>query len=338
MAVYNGLPYLPHALNSILGQTLSDFEFVIVNDCSTDRTADVIRGIGDPRIRLIENRENLNQTRSLNRGLEEVRTPFVARMDADDLSHPRRLDLQMDFLYRHPTAAVVGSNTRWINESGELIGNWDRPMRDVGLKWAQLHSCQVAGGSVLFRTAVIRDRLGGYDSSFRFSQDWELWSRVHGLGLELANVSEYLLDVRTHANACSLVHQETARAEDDQIRRMYRERVLGPSDGAPDWFERIQELISRRQDDPKNRLDLLNLLHDRFCDRYPAARSDAEVRREVSKQYFQVLSHTDFQHWATSRDTLARALRHTRSDRFIYEAVRWAVSRSLDRTVRKVFR
>ena len=119
MAVYNGMPYLPLAIESILGQTYEDFEFLIINDRSTDETREVVLGYRDSRIRLLDNQENIGQTRSLNRGLSETRCELVARMDDDDVSHPQRLERQVRFLEEHADVAVVGSNLTFVDSGGQ---------------------------------------------------------------------------------------------------------------------------------------------------------------------------------------------------------------------------
>lgn len=284
MTVYNGMPFLPMALESMLNQTWADFEFLIINDASTDHSREVILKYRDPRIRLIDNDVNLHQTRSLNRGLQETRTDFVARMDADDVSHPERLEKQIAFLRRRPEVAVVGTNNRWIDSSGNVTGTWVRPRRDLGLRWAHLSSCQISGGSVMFQRRVIWDELRGFDPAFRFSQDWELWSRVHHHHYEAANLPELLLDVRTHPNAGSLKHESEVRLEDSQIRKLYRQRIFGDGDDAGAWLAEIEALIERRNEPPSRRAELITAMFERFCSLYPAAREDPEVLAQLSQR------------------------------------------------------
>ena len=109
MAVYNGERFLAEAVASILDQTFRDFEFLIVNDGSTDRSREIILSFGDPRIRLVDNPENIGLTRSLNRGLELAKGGLIARQDADDISLPERLEREIGFLDGNPKAAIVGS-------------------------------------------------------------------------------------------------------------------------------------------------------------------------------------------------------------------------------------
>lgn len=144
MTVYNGMPYLPEAIESVLNQTYADFKLLVVDDCSIDESRQVIRGYSDPRIRLLENEENLGQTRSLNRGLGMVDTELVARMDHDDISHPERLRKQVEFLVEHADIAVLGTCIRWIDAEGTVTGKKKLPEEDLVLRFFPV--IQMPGG------------------------------------------------------------------------------------------------------------------------------------------------------------------------------------------------
>ena len=122
MSVHNGLPFLAEAVSSVLAQTFFDFEFLILDDASTDGTADYLRTLSDPRVRVITLAENIGLTAALNRGLREARGEFIARQDADDVSHPRRLELQFGFLKTNPACAVVGSQAWLADARGRSLG------------------------------------------------------------------------------------------------------------------------------------------------------------------------------------------------------------------------
>ena len=122
MSVRNGLPYLGEAMASIFEQTLGDFEFIVIDDCSTDETARLLAGYNDSRLRVITNRENLGLTRNLNRGIAMAQGRYVARMDADDRAHPKRFDRQVEFLDRYHEIAVLGPQCRLIDAAGRSKG------------------------------------------------------------------------------------------------------------------------------------------------------------------------------------------------------------------------
>jgi len=292
MAVYNGMPYLPLAIESILVQTFSDFEFLIVNDCSTDNTRDVILSYDDPRIQLLDNEENIKQTRSLNRGLEHARTELVARMDADDISHPRRLEMQVAYLRDHPEVVAVGTNLRWIDQTGKVTGLWIRPEHDLALRWMQLFVCPIAGGAVMFRKSVVWDKLGGFDPSIRFAQDWDLWSRVLP-EYKLANVPDLLIDVRQHPGQDTTAQSSLIREEERRINRANPRRILGITDDSEEWLSKVDNLRATRLSDPEDRLEVIRAFFERFCTLYPTAHSNPEVLKILWKQYRRVLYETN---------------------------------------------
>jgi len=109
MPVYNGEKYLNEAIDSILGQTFKDFKFLIINDGSTDGTADILKSYKDSRIKVTNNEKNIGLTKSLNKGLKMAKSEYIARMDADDISLPTRLQKQVEFMDSHPKVGVCGT-------------------------------------------------------------------------------------------------------------------------------------------------------------------------------------------------------------------------------------
>ena len=294
MAVYNGMPYLHKAIESILNQSYDDFEFLVVNDCSTDNSRDVILSYDDRRIRLIDNIENLNQTRSLNRGLKQIRTDLVARMDADDISHPRRLEKQVLFLNENPDIAAVGSNIRFIDPKEKITGYHCFPQKDISIRWMQLFDCPLSCGAVTFRRRVVWDQLGGFNPAIRFAQDWELWSRLLPKH-KLANVSEYLLDVRLHPNASSSAFSKIMLEEQRRINRINPKRVLDITDTSEKWFKKLDTLLDKRVECPEARLEVIDTLFNRFCCLYPRNRQNWEILQILTRQYLEVLYYSDMQ-------------------------------------------
>ena len=124
MPAYNAEKYIGEAIESILNQTLKDFELIIVNDASTDSTGNIIKSYAekDSRIVVLVNENNLNIAGSLNRGISVAKGTFIARMDADDIALPERLEMQAKVMSENPQVAVVGNDIQLINESGVVIG------------------------------------------------------------------------------------------------------------------------------------------------------------------------------------------------------------------------
>ena len=177
MAVFNGERHLRAAIDSILEQSFSDFELLIVDDASTDSSMSIVADYDDTRIVVVGNEQNLGLTKSLNRGLAVARGEYVARLDADDLAHPDRLALQVAHLDRHPTHALVASAYQRIGDDGTRYPSRAAPLTAEGIRWRLLFLNAFAHSSVTFRRGVTT-ALGGYDEAFVYAQDYELWSRL----------------------------------------------------------------------------------------------------------------------------------------------------------------
>ena len=194
MGVYNEERFLEDAIESILGQTYQHFEFIVVDDDSTDDSRSIARSFDDPRITLLENDENRGLTASLNRALEAATGTYVARQDADDCSEPDRLARQVAFLEEHEEVAVVGSGAYLIDHAGTVIDRrvgYCRPKFDEFLEKSHL-----VHGSILARHTVLEE-LDGYDEFFRYGQDYDLWLRL-SKRYPVANVSDPLYRLRVH--------------------------------------------------------------------------------------------------------------------------------------------
>jgi len=209
MAMFNAEAYLGPAIESLLAQSYADFELIIVDDGSTDGSSTVAERFADPRVRLVRNAANRGQTACLNQGLALARGEFVARQDADDLSHPDRLEKQTRFLDDHPEIALVGANAVEIDGSGRSLGRTDLPRDTPSIRWGNLFFNSFLHSAASFRAKVIREEFGGYDEAF-WCQDYALFSRVarqHGV----ANLAEPLISLRVHPE--SMMRSPTSRLE-----------------------------------------------------------------------------------------------------------------------------
>lgn len=196
MPAYNAEKYITEAIESILNQSFRDFEFIILNDCSTDATESIILSYGDARIVYVKNEENLGVARTLNKGLAIAKGEYIARMDADDVSLPQRLERQAAFLEENPAVAVLGCNVETFDETGSLYTGWsatDPKQMHIDL----LFSCGLAHPSVMMRREVI-DALGGYDPAFEGLEDYELWCRVTQ-SHQVTTLPEVLFCYRVHS-------------------------------------------------------------------------------------------------------------------------------------------
>ena len=197
LSTHNDLRFLPQAVQSVLGQTFEDFEFLVVDDGSTDNTPDYLSALQarDTRVRVLRNDENLGLTRSLNLGLAAARGRLIARMDADDVSAPERLERQVGFLDGNPDIGIVGSSRTLIDVEGTTLGYARAVQDDLGIRWKCLLGNPFAHPSVVLRRDVLVRHGLTYNESYRTAQDYELWPRVlrHVKG---ANLEEPLLRYR----------------------------------------------------------------------------------------------------------------------------------------------
>ena len=215
MGVYNGLPRLEHAIRSIQEQTLRDFEFLIIDDGSTDGSARLVQQLAgaDSRIRLITHAENRGLGAVLNEGVAEARGKLVARMDADDYSLPERLERQVDYFRQHPGTNVVGSYALDVDARGQPVRERRVPVDHqtiVDLVWSNpfIHT------TVMFRREAVL-RVGSYAARLQRGQDYDLWFRCVHAGLQLANIPETL--VHYHFSE-ETMRRKNIRAMVDQVR------------------------------------------------------------------------------------------------------------------------
>ena len=223
MPVYNGLAYLKPAIESVLSQTFTDFEFLIVDDASTDESVKCIRSYDDPRIRLVINESNLGQAGSLNEGLQLALGTYIARLDQDDVCLPERLEKQTAFLDGRPDVAIVSTWEHTIDSQGRKVKSWQSILRNYGdfLGTLLVAKCPVWHPSVMFRHQIIVG-LGGYDRSFAPADDFDLWSKLAAARYNAAFVPEFLVLQRIHNGRQSVKSetiqlQNTRRSHDNLI-------------------------------------------------------------------------------------------------------------------------
>ncbi len=208
MSVYNGEPYVAEAIQSILDQTFQDFEFLIVDDGSTDATPETLHQYAsrDKRIRVIPNPSNIGLTKSLNRGIELARGEYIARQDADDISFPERLRRQVDYLDKNPHVGVVAAwvNARSADDHVDRV--WRSPESPMLIRWSLLFGNCLAHPTTMFRRQICIDA-NGYDETFRFAQDFELWTRLSSRTM-FACLTQVLCERRVHEDMIGLQHRE----------------------------------------------------------------------------------------------------------------------------------
>ena len=201
MPVYNGERYLREAMDSILSQTFRDFEFLIIDDASTDGSVEIIKSYTDPRICLVHNEINLGRCATPNKGLDLAKGEYLARMDCDDISLPTRLEKQVIFLNTHPDVGVCGTWVKLFMGADYVI---KYPITHEEIKCQLLLGCQLAHSSVMLRKKVLLDHHLYYDVNCKLAEDYELWTRCSYV-TKLANIPEVLVKYRWHAEQISQI-------------------------------------------------------------------------------------------------------------------------------------
>lgn len=197
MSVYNGDAYLQEAIDSILNQTYANFEFVIINDASTDQTSVILDKCTDSRVVQLHNKSNIGLTKSLNKGLAIAKGKYLARQDADDISLPDRLAQQVAFLDTFPEVAVVGSFYVHLYEDGRPEQTVEMPTTDDAIRQQLFYQHCFCHGSVMMRRSAL-EAVGGYNEQFKTAQDRDLWLRL-AERYSLANLAQPLYKLRMHA-------------------------------------------------------------------------------------------------------------------------------------------
>jgi glycosyltransferase involved in cell wall biosynthesis len=192
MSAYNAEKYIAEAIDSILSQTFSDFEFIIINDGSTDTTAEIVRSYADPRIVFVDNKENQRVSVCMNQGMDICRGEYIARMDADDFSLPERFEKQVRFLDANPEIGVLGTNYHIFGAVERTVKQKERiGCADILMGW------QIWQPTAMLRKSVFDKYDLRYSPEFPPAEDYELWSRAARY-TQIANLPEVLLRYRWH--------------------------------------------------------------------------------------------------------------------------------------------
>ena len=209
LPVFNAVAYVEAAVQSVLEQTFENFELILIDDGSTDASGDILRKLAarDTRVRLIQ-RENRGLIATLNEGVAMARAPFVARMDADDISLPCRLALQFERMCADPSLVVLGGAIRYLDAAGRLGRTVVYPTGEK-IETAILWGAPVAHPATMFRTEAGR-RVGGYSHLFAHAEDYALWLQLRNSG-KVDNLPQTVLHYRVHGQSTSHMHALSQR-------------------------------------------------------------------------------------------------------------------------------
>ncbi len=304
MAVYNGQPFLRAAMDSILNQTYTNFELIVIDDASTDATAEILHAYNDPRIKIVTNLNNIGQTRSLNKGIEMARGSLIARHDADDTSYPERFEQQVDYMLAHPDVGLLGTSYEVISDSGQILEEVVLPTTHEALCERMEDGNIFCHGSVMFTASAVA-KVGGYNPGFRVTQDYDLWLRLSEVS-RIANLPALLYRFRFDGNSVSRTKRRLQLAYRQLALKLARQRRNGlPEDPVP------ADVLREFTPDPRR------LLGDARRTAYLYFAAGQQLAAENTlRQAYQISTHelheteSVWHNWALAMGRTLAALRH----------------------------
>lgn len=295
LPVYNGERYIKGAIESILCQSYTHFELLIIDDGSEDNTDQIITSFKDERISHVKNKINLGLVQTLNKGLSLAKGDLIARQDADDVSYPDRLKKQVEYMVENEETALLGTQGRVVDENGQsvYVGSFSKPERPIGIRWSLCFDNAFIHTSVMFRKKIILDKFQGYKEftslkSKSPGQDYELWSRV-SKNQAVANLPDVLVDCREHSRSISSSLSgdkgEIAQKGNLEIVTSNVRNVFGLDTYSEDQIKLIAQF--RHGITGNDYIKVLAVLGDmvsKYVERFPEAKNDPKFMGGVAMQ------------------------------------------------------
>lgn len=265
LTVYNR-ESISRTIESILSQTFQDFELLIIDNASTDNTQSIIKSYSDNRIRLYINEKNMGQTYSLNRGLTLARGEYIARIDADDICLPKRLEIQAEFLDKNPEFGFCGSWVRYITDDDVLTVTMKMPKSDNSLRAMQIFSCSMYHPSAMYRKSIIETNSITYDSRIVISEDYELWRKLLNYSKGL-NIPQILIYYRKGDND-SVKHADLMFKEALEIRRKIYISDFSENNVLLSKLLKVLDIENKRTKSVFETIFLIRVLKEACCYKY----------------------------------------------------------------------
>jgi len=219
LPVYNVAPYIKEAIDSILNQTIQDFEIIVIDDCSTDATLDIIHQYNDDRIIIITKEKNKGLIDSLNFGISIAKGKYIARMDGDDICLPERFEKQLDFLEKNPKIILCGTAYKTFGAIEKVI---KQPLSHEKISATLCLNSTFGHPTIMGRKEIFEKHK--YNKDFENVEDYELWSRLIFEG-QVANLDEVLLFYRVHENQVSNVFNHVQKIKDAEIKLIFFKKL-----------------------------------------------------------------------------------------------------------------
>lgn len=241
LPVYNAEKYISEALESILNQTFTDFELIVINDGSTDDSAKIIKNFAkhDKRIRFINHSKNKGLIGVLNEGLALCQGQYIARMDSDDISLPSRFEKQIAHMNSHPECGVLSIGMQMFGNSNEIVIH---PAK-VGI-FDLMRYCMIVHPGVMMRKSVLDKYEFKYDKNYKYAEDYELWSRMVCV-TQIHNLQEVLLKYRWHDANISVVSKQNQHDCAERIRTNIAQKLCGSERDIKELFDMMHETNKR---------------------------------------------------------------------------------------------
>jgi len=224
MAVYNAEPYLPEAIESILDQTFQDFELILIDDGSTDKSHEIMCYYNDDRINIIC-KENSGAAAARNTGIEVAKGKYIAILDADDIALENRLQLQYEFMETHPDIDILGGQALIINEDGNIIGEMQKPISRANILKYIKYACPLCNPTSFFRRHVY-EITKGY-RNIPPGEDYDFFLRAFDKNCILANIPDKIIKYRRITSTASSRNPQRTVIFTSQIQKMHKMRIRG---------------------------------------------------------------------------------------------------------------
>jgi glycosyltransferase involved in cell wall biosynthesis len=279
MPCYNAQAYIADAIRSVLNQTFCEFELLIVNDGSTDRTMEIIKSFQDNRIVLMDQKQQ-GVAAALNNGLNHARAPYIARFDADDICFPERLEKQYQFMISNPEYTVTGSGAEYIDNKGNYIFTY-YPIVKSNEEITRLseNSCPFIHASVMYKTDTVKKI--GYDIHAHSFEDHLLWLNIREQG-KMMNFAEPLLKVRLNPGSLTMDERKRTREFRRIKNRALRQKFISSEDG-----EKMKSIIINQNKSRKKEGAYYSLLAKKFLwNNYDPVKARLNMKRAIALYAF----------------------------------------------------
>jgi len=289
MPVYNSERFLSEAVESILRQSFSNFELIIIDDGSTDASWEKIQSIQDSRIVRLQNEKNSGIMASFMKGLAAARGEYIANMDSDDISTPERFAAQYNYLEKHPEVAVLGTPIQYMQEDGSKLENfWRPPAGPMVIRWTLFFENALANPTAIMR----KQSLGFFYKEppiTLYSFDYEMWLKLAETSA-IANLEQPMLFYRMHSTSYSNTNLKKLRLEDITIKNMAMEKFLGKSIGE-DVIRMIAHPEPGKDDLADRTLEVLIRFRSKFLTSFSPGHQDyAGLHEDFLRRFYPLIS------------------------------------------------